>query len=69
MTNVPDTADLIAQRLITEGCFAPTTGRLFRWPEWLHYADLEELEAAGIIRHENYGPATYGHVSYFLREA
>lgn len=39
-------------------------GRLIRL-EFTH-EELTDLEALGLLRHEFYGPATYGHVTYFL---
>lgn len=30
-----------------------------------HWALLDDLVAAGVLRRDNYGPATYGHCDYF----
>lgn len=38
-------------------------GRVYWCSDW---SRISELEQRGYLTHEHYGPATYGHVEYFL---
>lgn len=51
-------------RLIRENCFH--ANRLIRWPDWLTWEALQDCVAGNWMERRNYGPATYGHVDYFL---
>lgn len=51
--------------LILDGVRIKVTpgGRVYWSDSW---GRIDELEAKGYLRHEHYGPETYGHVDYFL---
>lgn len=66
-TLTPKQMTAILEALKRQHCLGPD-GRIGTWPKWFTGRHLHALWSAGLVRHEFYGPATYGHTEYFVIE-